>query len=228
MRNLNWKAALVVGAALLLPAVQASATISMSLLGNFTLMDDDADGFSELLTFDNPFGGHSGVVTAFDPLSDAIFSDAGFVTVDIAALTLDPDNPFAFDPTTYVDGFAVYDNEGNLLFDSDLAAMTLEIDGGTGDINSSLQLNLSNVSAGPDYTPGDSTIVDTFLSAADGAVNLTLQLPGGDLGQRIQDGEATASTYSGSAYATVPEPSTLALLGSGLLGAAIFGGRRSR
>jgi hypothetical protein len=216
----GWIAAL----ALALWTTPAGA-VSFSFAGNFSLVDDDNDGFSELLDFDNPVGNHSGFIHVFDPGGDGLFADAALETVLISALTLDPSDPFAFDPTLYANGFAVYDDDGTLLFEADLTAAELVIDGGTGTINPQFELNLTNITAGGGYVGGSSAIIDAFLAAPGGAANVTLQVPIPDLGSAIQNGDSIASTFSGSAT-PIPEPASVLLVGAGLAGLARAGRAR--
>lgn len=213
-----------VAAALLLWTSAASA-VSVSFAGNYLLEDPGNNGFSESLTFDNPLGSGSGIVGSFDPTSDALFSDAGFEWVVIADLTLDPSNPFFFDPTLYAGGFEIHDDDGTLLFSADLVVDELVIIGGTGSVNSELDINLTNLVAGGSYVPGSSEIIDAFLDADEGIANLTLQFPGSNLAAQILAGNSVNSTYSGAATPpiAVPEPPAWLLAALGSLGLAIKG-----
>lgn len=212
--------------------------ISIGYGGNYTLTDSDSDGFSDALSFSNPFpffGSHSGYVSTSDPSTDSLFSDPGMETISLAALSLDPTSYaagsyFDFAPTLYADGFAIYDDDGTLLLKADLTVNRLEIDSSTGTINSSFSMNLTNITAGTSYSAGSSEIIDAFLAVAaagdGGATNITLQMAG-DLSAAILAGDTVNGTYSGSA-APVPEPATLLLLGMGMLGVGTYGKRRKR
>jgi hypothetical protein len=223
-RKTDWLALGAAALALLIsPAAALATPASISFLGAFTLEDDDNDGFSELLTFDNPIGSFSGAITLSSPGGDGLFSDAGLESVEIAALTLDAGDPFAFSPTLYADGFRIYDDDDTLLLEADLTVTSLAISGSTGSINAAFALNLSNPTAGGGYTGGSSAIIDAFL-ALDSGMNISLQLPNQDLAAQISSGASIASQYSGSA--AVPEPGTGALLAAGLALLGVAAGRR--
>ena len=124
----------------------------------------------------------------------------------------------------YLEGFKLFDDDNTLLMTADLSVDSLFMDGSTASINSSFGMNLSNIVAGAGYLAGGSEILDTFLSASSGALNLTLQIPDNDLGGMIENGNLAMSTYSGSLASVppVPEPGTVLLLGVGLLGLVGF------
>lgn len=222
----------VISLGFLQPFSQAYA-INIGFNGSYSLTNGGGSaGFQDLITFLS-----QGEVGTFDPGNDGLFKDVGDSIiagtgingssatkekVEIASLTLS-ENPldyvsgsyFTFNPTTYLSGFKVYDNDGTtLLFKADLTVSRLEITGSGGTINSAFATNLSNFVAGASYVAGTSAIVDAFLSAPGGATNVTLQFAG-DLSTKILGTSEFASTYSGNA-APVPEPTSLLLLGSGL------------
>lgn len=212
-----------------LAAATPALAESISFIGNYTLTDPGNDGFSEELTFDNPFGLHSGAVTLFDPVGDALFSDAGVETVEIATLYLDTSDttdPFSFSPSFYADGFKIYDDDGTPLLTADLSVVDLDTSGASGLINPFNSANLSNLVLGGSYTTGDSAIIDAFLAAGVGAFNLTLQLPNIDVEAAINAGDDVESTYSGTA--TVAEPTSWLMISSGLAGLAFFERRHRR
>ncbi len=198
-----------------------SDATSLGFNGTFKISDADNDGFSELLQFTSAF------VMSAQPSSDPIFGDAGFETIVFSDFTLDPASfeagSYDFLPTTYENGMQVFDDDGTLLFDADLTLDTLEVDGGTGSINSAFGLNVTNIQVDPGYVVGDSVIIDGLLAASGGAMNITLQDATGNLGWLIENGENIESTYSGTMKPydgpdPVPEPATMLLLGCGLLG----------
>jgi hypothetical protein len=213
---------IALGFLLIMPTSQAFA-ISIDFSGGFFTFSDnpgDPDTFKETLTFTG------GEVDIVDP-ADTIFTDAGTETVVIAPLILDPSNPYHFSPTTYTDGFTILDDNGDILLQADLEVQEIAIVGGTGVINPSFTVNLTNITS--DLAPGTSSIIDAFLNPGLGAVNFTLNISSGNLGSKISSGSQGGSingTFSGSA-APVPEPTTMLLLGSGLVGLRFFSKKRS-
>lgn len=198
------------------------------MIPGFTLDDPDGDGFSDRITFD------AGLVTLSHPDDDALFADAGYETVFFSELMLDPDayisgSVYDFAPTMYEDGFSVYDDDQTQLFRADLSLSSLHVNDSTASINPTFGINLSEIETGIDYVSGTSEIVDAFVALGQAAVNLTLQIPGMDLGRMIEQGQTGRSTASGSAAANpVPEPTTVLLLGAGLLGITVYRRRHFR
>ena len=182
----------------------------------FTIVDGNGDGFSETLQF------KPGLITLVNPSTDNIFGDAGYETVAFADMFFDPNSyvsatSYDFVQSTYADGFSVYDDDQTFLLSADLTVSSLMVDGGTGAINPAFNVNLTNIEAAADYDFGTSGILDAFLTIGTGALNMTLQFAGDNLGWRIEHGEDVFGTVSGSAETNpVPEPGTMLLIGSGL------------
>jgi hypothetical protein len=166
------------------------------------------------------------LVTVVDPASDSLFADPEFERIVFAGLKLDPlsfvsGKTYDFSTQTYLDGVRLFDDDNTLLMTADLTVDAMILDRSTGSINPSFGMNLSNIVAGAEYQHGSSPILDAFVGAPGGSLNLTLQIPNSNLGGIIENGGMAISTYSGS-LAPVPEPSTLLLLGAGLLGLVAF------
>jgi hypothetical protein len=224
-------------AAFLLPlsGVAYGASVpSFNYFGDWSLTDGDGDSFYETMTFTNPLGPGAGIVSSFFPSPDGLLGGGEYIQGlglgGAISLTLDPTNftsgvSYAFNPVTYVQGFSLYDDNGDHLFSADLTATSLEVVNSTASINSFLDLNLTNIVAGASYVFGTSAIIDALLSAPGGAANFTINMAG-SLAAAIE-AIGGFGTYSGSA-SVVPIPAALPLFLSALGALGFVGWRRRR
>jgi hypothetical protein len=209
----------IVGTALV--SSNALAT-SISYNGNFTFSDSGgSSSIQDKISFSTAAGyglpAADGIVTNWNPPVDGLIGvGVGWEYITLTDLYLDEGNLYNFSPVTTTDGFALYDDNGDLLFEADLTAVTLELGGSGGAINSIFAMNLTNITAGVTYSLGDSSIVDSFVTAPGASANFTLQTPG-DVINFINSSSSYTGSYSGTA-APVPEPASMLLLGAGLAG----------
>ncbi len=202
-------------------AAGSSISFSEAIGGGFSITDADNDGWAETFSL--------GTAEITDWDGDGWFN--GDETIVFSDMYLDqpsydPDNPdeFYFSPNSYPNGFSLYDNGGtNLILTADLAASTLVTFGTIGILNPLLSTNLTNFTITSSYT-GGSNYIDSLMTCDSAALNVALVTTSA-ITDSITTGSGAEGFLNGSST-PVPEPTTILLMGMGLLGFASFGRRR--
>ena len=215
----------------------AMAVPSLAFNGTYTFSNADGDNYLENLDLGEA------CINLIDPSTDGLLGVDYFVgpmssmnmygKIVFTQLTLDDTTPYHFNPTSYDDGFEIWDVDSNgtktnLLLTADLEFTELEISTSAAHINSQFSMNLTNMYTGSAYSSGTSIIIDSLMAAPGGATNINFTAAG-DLTQIIDNSTGLTNaqgTYSGAA-APVPEPATMLLFGTGLAGLATLRRRKT-